>query len=105
MFNLCTLALRARSPASRLRGIAAPPRLRATRTPTPITFAIAPMSVCTNFGLDQSSSLGANAVYVVLSARLRAQGAHVCALAIANEHKHSRVSYTPRLLTLSLNSL
>jgi hypothetical protein len=29
-------------PASRLRQIAAPPRLRATRTPTPITFADCP---------------------------------------------------------------
>jgi hypothetical protein len=37
-------------------------------------------------GLDQSSRLGANAGYVVLRARLHAQGTHECALAIANEH-------------------
>jgi hypothetical protein len=47
---------------------------------------IAPMSVCTNLGLDQSSRLGANAGYVMLRARLRAQRVHECALAIANEH-------------------
>jgi hypothetical protein len=42
------------------------------------------MSVCANLGLDQSSRLGANAGYVVLRARFRAQSAHECALAIAN---------------------
>jgi hypothetical protein len=42
--------------------------LRAMRTPTPITCADSPMSVCTNLGLDQSSRLGANAGYVVLCA-------------------------------------
>jgi hypothetical protein len=57
--------------------------------------SIAPMSVCTNLGLDQSSRLCANAGYVVLHARLRTQRAHEYALAIANEHKYSRVLYVP----------
>jgi hypothetical protein len=46
---------------------------------------IAPMSVCTNLGLDQYSRVGANAGYVVLRARLHALRAHECSLALANE--------------------
>jgi hypothetical protein len=68
MFHLCTLALRRPYCALRAR--------------LPYLVPIAPMSVCTNLGLDQSSRLGANAGYVVLRAHLRA---HECALAIANE--------------------
>jgi hypothetical protein len=49
------------------------------------------MSVWTKLGLDQYSRLGANAGYVVLRARLRAQRAHESALALANGHKYSRV--------------
>jgi hypothetical protein len=83
MFHSCTLALRGRSPI----------------------VPIAPMSVCTNWGLIQSSGLGANAGYVVLRARLRALSAHEYALALANEYTYSRVSYVPCPLFWSLNSL
>jgi hypothetical protein len=41
------------------------------------------MSVCSNLWFDRSSRLAAYAGYVVLLARLRAQRAHQCALAIA----------------------
>jgi hypothetical protein len=49
----CTLTLRGHSPASRLRGKAVPPRLRAmraTRTPTPITYADCPNQCLYQFG-------------------------------------------------------
>jgi hypothetical protein len=42
-------------------------------------------------GLIQSSRLGANAGYVVLRARLPAQSAHECALAIADSRKLCRL--------------
>jgi hypothetical protein len=96
------LALRARSRASRSRGTAAPPRLRATRPPTPIpcthcpneylcqcgsrsvqsfgrlcwicgVHRIVPMSVCDNFRPYTG--------HVMLCARLRAHG---CTLALAD---------------------
>jgi hypothetical protein len=56
----------------------------------PLLVLIAPMSVCTNLGLDQSCRLGANAGYVVLRGRLRAQCAHKCALVIADSRKLCR---------------
>jgi hypothetical protein len=64
-------------------GCAAPIARERRAFQLPKLMPIAPMSICTNLGLNQSSRLGANAGYVVLHARLLA---HECELAIANEH-------------------
>jgi hypothetical protein len=75
-----------------------------SRSPTPYLHRIVSMSVCTTLGLDLSSRLAAYAGYVVLRARLRAQRAHKCALAIADplSSSHSSNEYLCQFLARSV---
>jgi hypothetical protein len=74
---LCILAFRA-------RGTAAPPRLRAMRTPTPYLHRIVLMSIWANVGPDRPIRLAAYTGHLMLCARFRAQRAHECTLALAD---------------------
>jgi hypothetical protein len=79
------LSLRARSPASRLRGTAAPPRLSATHSPTHITCADCPNECLYKFGSRSVQPFGRQRWICSLSVYARV---HTCAHTHTHTHTH-----------------